>query len=199
MHANCVNGVWLEPAGQVGGRSTTCSVLWQGLRAWLGNWHFRNMAYPRNGKFYLNGASGYTFSRKALKAYVEGPMETCKYVDDAMEDVLQAECLWSENYTEFNAFIDVRDEEGAHRYHALDLQFHSIWTPGKKILGHNDLYATAVIPTSLEYLEQEFGFPYVVQDKYISKSSVAFHFNTPSKLRRMEMLLYGNTAENCKL
>ncbi len=155
-------------------------------------------SYPQegDGKFYLNGAPGYTFSRKALKAYVEGTLETCQAHDTPAEDIAQSRCLWSKNYTDHNAFIDTRDEEGAHRYHAQDIYFHSEWrnTRNKKI---TTLYSRKVIPQSLQYLQDEFGFPFVSQDTYISKSSIAFHATAAHKMRRMEILLYKKVDEEC--
>ena len=151
--------------------------------------------FPGVGKFYLNGGPGYTFSRKALKAYVEGPMEICEYEDTAAEDLKQSDCLWDwrNNYTESNAFIDTRDEDGAHRYHSLDIGTHAgwpdVWSPG--------FITTKVLPRAFEYLEKEFGFPYVTRDAYISKSSVSFHKHSPTYLRRMEMLLYKNIDQDC--
>lgn len=171
-----------------------------------GSWtHWRGFGknYPEVGKFYLNGGPGYTFSRKALKAYVEQLMETCEYIDGPQEDLYLSRCLWSNNYTTKNAFIDTRDEVGAYRYHALDISVHSGWpsnynktdTTGFAIL----IYMKRVMPQSSQFLEEQYGFPPVVEDDYVSKSSIVFHRHTPMQMRRMEMLLYKNKDEECSI
>ena len=63
--------------------------------------------------------------------------------------------------------------------------------------GAVNVFMGKVIPQTLAFLEEEYGFPHVVEDDYVSKSSVVFHRHDPVKLRRMEMLLYRNISEEC--
>jgi len=156
---------------------------------WL-NW--RGVKFPK-GQFYLGGGSGYTLSRKALKAHVEGPLQTCNVTtDNAMEDIFFTKCIFQQLTTKF---FDTRDEFGAHRYHQNNITVHSTWPDTDKNYG---LWTRAVLPQSLKYVEEEFGFPYVVKEKYISNSSVAFHRHSdPWQLRRMEMLLYKDLENEC--
>ena len=163
-----------------------------------GFWTFWNImdGEANNGKFYLNGGPGYTLSRKALKAYVEGPLQSCERidpVDNGMEDIQFSKCLWMHNFTEMNAFPDTRDEVGAHRYHSMNITAHSLSRPKEQ-----GLYMKKVIPMTLTYLEEVFGFPDVDGAAYISNSSVVFHkHKSAAGLRRMEMLLCRDMQKEC--
>lgn len=82
---------------------------------------------------YLGGGSGYTMSKKALKAFVEGPLQTCKANDQlraSAEDVLTSICF-REHLT--GDWIDTRDDVGAHRYHQLSLRFHAHAKPNTRL------------------------------------------------------------------
>lgn len=161
---------------------------------WI-NWDFGLLD---NAQFYFGGGSGYTLSRKALKAYVEGPLQYCNIeVDKANEDMVFSQCLWS-NFT--TNFIDTRDESGAHRYHQANLTAHAHW-PDDKTIGQKywAFMMDKVIPKSLKHMKKNFGFPYVTGDDYISNSSIVFHMHPhPMSLRRMEMLLYKDIQSECK-
>lgn len=153
---------------------------------WIHWWDF----FP-DGEFYLSGGAGYTVSRKALKAYVEGPMRKCKVdMDASIEDIEFMRCI-----REFltSKFIDTRDDEGAHRYHEMNITQHSDW-PSKINWGAR---MNKVISQSLHHMEEQFGFPFVVRDAYISKSSVAFHYHPMHNLRRMDILLYRDLETEC--
>ena len=157
---------------------------------WI-NWR----AVDEKGDFYLGGGSGYTLSKKALKAYVEGPLQYCNTNKETpMEDIEFSQCVKKYLTTKF---IDTRDEVGAHRYHQYNVGMHSAWPRNResnKIFGHK---MNRVIHNSLRHMEEEFGFPFVTQDAYVSNSSVVFHNHDASYLRRMEVLLYGNIDDVC--
>jgi glycoprotein-N-acetylgalactosamine 3-beta-galactosyltransferase len=132
-----------------------------------GFWANHHDFFPK-GQFYLAGGSGYTLSRKALKTYVEGPLQVCDSEGNgAMEDVYFAQCV--REHISNETFIDTRDEAGAHRYHANSLQAHSL-LPDTIV----DNYMMAHIQ-SMYHLETAFGFPNVHKEAYISNSSVTFH------------------------
>ena len=95
-------------------------------------------------------------------------------------------------FTDENAFIDTRDEDGAHRYHSMNIAAHSDPKP------EFGLYMRKVIPESLKFMEEEYGFPYVERQDYISKESVVFHHHSSAaELKRMEMLLYKDIDQEC--
>ncbi len=154
---------------------------------WM-NWPM--MKIPK-GEFYFGGGSGYTLSRKALKAHVEGPLQVCDLkTDNGMEDFYFSSCV--RRYLT-QKYFDTRDEFGAHRYHQVNITMHSSWPESPQEFNWG-IWTRAVIPKSLKHMEEAFGFPYVVKEKYISNSSVAFHWhNLPWNMKRMEMLLYKDT------
>jgi hypothetical protein len=122
-------------------------------------------------------------SRKALKVYVEGPLQVCNAdMSGSMEDVIFTRCV--HQYISNETFIDTRDEAGAHRYHAHSPRAFSIWPEEMQ-----DSYMKAH-GFSMKHMRHKFGFPYVVKEAYISNSSVTFHRLAPVDVRRMEMLLY---------
>jgi len=131
---------------------------------------------------YLGGGSGYTMSRKMLKAFVEGPMQTCNtHKEGSAEDVAVSECAQKLNQ---KYWIDTRDSKGAHRYHQLPVQRHATY-PAMR-WG----FSTEMIRQSLDWMNATFGFPQVYMTDYISNSSVAFHKHSPEEIRRLEILLY---------
>mmetsp|Transcript_20392 Transcript_20392/g.44550 ORF Transcript_20392/g.44550 Transcript_20392/m.44550 type:complete len:413 (-) Transcript_20392:605-1843(-) len=160
----------------------------QGNLLFAGFWvHWGHMP---EGYFYLGGGSGYTMSRKALKAFVEGPLQTCQtHREGSAEDVFFTECARELN----TEFIDTRDSLGAHRYHQMPIGRHSSF-PGKYKWG----FSMHMIKQSLLHMERIFSFPVVYNDAYISNSSVAFHKHySPNELRRYELLLYRNGTAEC--
>ena len=163
---------------------------------WL-HWEAPYGKFPPSGTFYLNGAPGYTLSRKALKMYVEGPMEACEWKNTGMEDLAFSECLRSQNYTEENTFINTIDDVGAHRYHPMNITHHSKWS-GEQVPSSNvGMYMNVVLPRSFKYFEKEYGFPTLYKDDYVSNSSVIFHKTAAMGMRRMEMLLYRDIEKDC--
>jgi len=154
---------------------------------WMHWWNF----FPV-GEFYLGGGSGYTLSKKALRAYVEGPLQTCNpYEDESSEDIYFARCVRQGLTSEF---IDTRDDFGAHRYHQFNVSMHSEW-PGERNWG---VEMNKILWYSLDHMEKQFGFPFVTKKKYISNSSVTFHRHTQNyNLRRMELLLYRDLEVEC--
>jgi glycoprotein-N-acetylgalactosamine 3-beta-galactosyltransferase len=138
---------------------------------------------------YLGGGSGYTMSRKMLRAFVEGPLQLCCVdFEGSAEDVIISDCAKVLNA---NSFIDTRDLKGAHRYHQLPVQRHATFPNTSWGI------STRLIQQSLEYQEKEYGYPVVYKDAYISNSSVAFHKLSPAEMRRLEILLYLNISEVC--
>lgn len=152
----------------------------------------RRMRNEAGGKdqHYLGGGSGYTMSKKAFKAYVEGPLQTCDIMaEGSAEDIYSSNCF--RKYLTGH-WIDTRDDVGAHRYHQLSVDHHAAYPIVK--FGSS----TAMISQSLQYMEREYGFPIVYQSDYISNSSVTFHKNSdPDELRPSEMILYGEGIDGC--
>ena len=135
-----------------------------------------------DGYFYLGGGSGYTLSKKSLKAYVEGPLQSCQPdKEGSEEDKIFTDC--ARNLT--NIFIDTRDSSGAHRYHQQSISDH----------------LNRIVKQSLKHMERPpISIPQHIWDKsaYTSNSSVAFHkHHFPHALRRMELLLYKNVTDEC--
>eukprot|EP00578_Thalassiosira_sp_NH16_P024268 CAMPEP_0181100498 /NCGR_PEP_ID=MMETSP1071-20121207/13226_1 /TAXON_ID=35127 /ORGANISM="Thalassiosira sp., Strain NH16" /LENGTH=897 /DNA_ID=CAMNT_0023183233 /DNA_START=126 /DNA_END=2819 /DNA_ORIENTATION=+ len=138
---------------------------------------------------YLGGGSGYTMSKKMLKAFVEGPLQTCSTTrEGGAEDVFISECAQELNK---KYWIDTRDSAGAHRYHQLSVQRHATF-PNKR-WG----LSTNIIQQSMNWVNETFGFPPVYMDDYISNSSVVFHKHSPEEIRRLEILLYMDGNEVC--
>jgi glycoprotein-N-acetylgalactosamine 3-beta-galactosyltransferase len=140
------------------------------------------------GYFYLGGGSGYTLSRKALKAYVEGPLQTCNPTQEGTaEDVAFSNCAKQLN----PKFIDTRDSTGAHRYHQMPVQRHASFP--KRKWG----FSMGMIRQSINHLQRNFSFPYVEGAASISNSSVTFHKHYPPETRRIELLLYQDGDAEC--
>lgn len=154
--------------------------------------YWMNWGDMGDGYFYLGGGSGYTISQKALKAYVEGPLQTCKHVYKdyaSKEDLIFTEC--ARDLT--TKFIDTRDSVGAHRYHQMPVQRHSTF-PHEHIKWG---FSMRLINQTLVHMNQHFGFPLVYNNDYISNSSVAFHKHTATEIRRLELLLYRDGVAEC--
>jgi glycoprotein-N-acetylgalactosamine 3-beta-galactosyltransferase len=146
----------------------------------------------KDGYFYLGGGSGYTLSRKALKAYVEGPLQKCIHVFkdySSKEDMIFTDC--ARDLT--TKFIDTRDSLGAHRYHQMPVQRHSTFPHASRTWG----FSMRLINQTLLHMNQQFGFPLVYNVDYISKSSVAFHKHSAAEIRRLELLLYKDGVAEC--
>jgi len=145
-----------------------------------------NWGNMEDGSFYLGGGSGYTLSKKSLKAYVEGPLQTCDTrKEGSSEDVAFTDC--ARNLT--NKFIDTRDSSGAYRYHQLSVSSHLNRQVRKSLEHMQRLNIT--VPQPLMDIEDK--------SEYTSKSSVVFHkHNYAHELRRMELLLYKNLTDECK-
>ena len=164
-----------------------------GQYVFAGFWsHWKYNKFP-DGKFYLGGGSGYTLSRRALEAYVEGPLQTCRVESEgATEDIFLSECLFETNLTK--AFVDTRDEHGAHRYHQLPLRNHA----NDKMVGQHKLWGYSdTVRQSLRHMERAFGFPIVEREAYVSNSSITFHRHKPHELYRLELLLYQDGGAEC--
>jgi len=156
--------------------------------------------FPMKHQWYKNdficGGPGYTMSRKMLKAFVEGPLQTCKtHLEAPSEDIMVSECakLLNKNY-----FIDTRDSKGAHRYHQLSVQGHANMEPRRRNMVGVDISVKSV-HQSLQWMNKRFGFPVVYKEDYISNSSVVFHKTTAADMRRLEILLYMDRNEVCGL
>lgn len=133
-------------------------------------------------KFYLGGGSGYTISRKALKAYVEGPLQTCETgKEGSAEDlVLMGICL--NNFT--SKLIYTADSSGAHRYHQSP-----VWGMYRQ---HGVKFALLAMQNNAK-IPQHFE-----KHAYTSNSSVTFHrHERPLELRRLELLLYKDLDSEC--
>lgn len=130
----------------------------------------------KEGYFYLGGGggSGYTLSKKALKAFVEGPLQTCnvKY-NSSEQDVWFTKCA---RILTKNNFIYTRDASGAHRYHQMPVQLHATH-PKIKFDNYEKDYIAYLVNESLHYLRSNFMKPLVYMGDYISKSSIAFTIN----------------------
>lgn len=133
--------------------------------------------------FYLNGGSGYTISRKALKAYVEGSLQSClTHHEGSAEDLFLS--MNVRNITD--KFIYTADSSGAHRYHPAPVHNH-FGMPRMKL--------------TLRMLEQP---PYNIKQhwgkhEYTSNSSITFHRHYhATELKRLELLLYKDYAKECK-
>lgn len=157
-----------------------------------GKYAFSGFVYQHHrhrDRDYLAGGSGYTMSKKMLKAFVEGPLETCDPMrTGSQEDITTSEC--AQKLTE-QYFVDSRDTVGAHRYHQCPVQEHATFPTRKWGLG------TRLLQKSLIHQQKKYGYPVVYKDAYISNSSVAFHRLSAAELRRYEIALYLDGHSEC--
>jgi hypothetical protein len=152
------------------------------------------LKFRRKKLSFFGGGSGYTISRKALKAFVEGPLQYCDTeIERANEDIWFSDCA---NLLS-TKLIDTRDSSGAHRYHQMSVQIHSTFPEKKLNLNKADSFLLRSVDQSLKNMEHEFSYPLVYMDKYISNSSIVFHRHNPQQLRRYELLLYKNQSDLC--
>lgn len=149
----------------------------------------QQQSYPE-GSFYLAGGSGYTLSRNALKAYVEGPLQTCQPTKEgSAEDAVFSDCVWKNITTQF---IYTGDIDGSQRYHQGPV-YHPIRYPIFK----QSLKRIDRLPRNIT------GLPEGVKQSLdivgsASNSSIAFHKHYhPDELRKLELLLYKNVTEEC--
>lgn len=131
-----------------------------------------------NGYFYLGGGSGYTISRRGLKAFVEGPLQTCNPCQEgSAEDVWFSDCARLVS----NDFIYTGDNDGGQRYHQGPIY---------------DPVRYQIFRLSILHSSQLTGIPNVPEENIVSNSSVVFHKHYhPYELKRMELLLYGQFEE----
>ena len=148
--------------------------------------------------YYLGGGSGYTMSRKALKAFTEGPLQEKTYGADGRfrnapeEDMLVSELF--RNYLNVTG-MDTRDEYGAQRYHQINAYHSSMWPDDAA--GLNDRFRHKVYRESHEAMEWRRAFPIVFKEDLVSSSSISFHLVSSKLMRRYEMILYGTGVEQC--
>lgn len=142
------------------------------------------------GRFYLAGGSGYTLSRKALKAYVEGPMQSCETKRDGSgEDYHFTDCVWKHITTQF---IYTGDVDGSQRYHQGPVYYPIRYRFFRNSLKHIDRLPRNItgLPEGVEQTLDIIGSA--------SNSSIAFHRHyNPDELRRLELLLYKNVTQEC--
>lgn len=152
------------------------------------------LTFGRAKLSFFGGGSGYTVSRKALKAFVEGPLQFCDTdSENPNEDIWFSKCAELLS----SKFIDTRDSSGAHRYHQMSIQVHSTYPQKKLSLNKADSFLLRSVDQSLKALEKTFSYPLVYMDKYVSNSSIVFHRHDPQQLRRYELLLYKNHSNFC--
>ena len=141
--------------------------------------------------YYMGGGSGYTLSRKALKTFVEGPLQN--EVFNWKLSASDEDCRISDMFRIILNVtgIDTRDEFGAHRFHQMGVQIISDF-PRYRIGA-----LTAIMRNSLETMLLQNGFPLVYKEELVSSSSISFHRMDHHTMRRYEMLLYGTGVEQC--
>ena len=132
----------------------------------------------KEGYFYLGGGSGYTMSNHALKAFVEGPLQTCNpYQEGSAEDVWISDCARLLS----NKFLYTGDTEGRQRYHQGPIY---------------DPVRYHVFRQSILHSSRLTGIPNALGRNMVSNSSILFHRHYhPFELKRMDLLLYGNFEE----
>ena len=149
---------------------------------WLTGFHWNNTKLHKK-YFFLGGGSGYTISRKGLKAFVEGPLQTCDpYQDDSYEDIWFSDCARMVS----NKFVYTGDSNGGQRYHqgpiSNTLNFHLF---AKSIKLASELTG---ITSALEN-----------GNNIVANASIAFHnHHHPNELRRYELLLYRDFEDHCR-
>lgn len=144
---------------------------------------------PSSNEFYLGGGSGYTLSRKSLKAYAEGPLQTCRtYEESPMEDIIFGHCI----HEMTSNFFYTGDVDGSHRYHQGP-----VYMPIRYDQMRLSLEWMDTLPIEMTGLK-EGVHQQMHQSSVISNSSVAFHrYYQPYELRRMELLLYRDFEKEC--
>jgi len=158
-----------------------------------GKYAFSGFVYQHHkyrNREYLAGGSGYTMSKKMLKDFVEGPLQTCDPMRNGPEeDIAISEC--AQKLTTEQYFVDSRDAVGAYRYHQCPVQHHATFPTREWGIG------TFLLGKALKYQEKKYGYPVVYKDAYISNSSVAFHRISAAEMRRYEIFLYLDGHPEC--
>ena len=130
-------------------------------------------------------------SRRALKAFVEGPLEDAEsggFMRASTEEKIVGQLF--QKY--FNVTgVDTSDDRGAHRYHQSGVKQGSDW-PNEKG-GHRMRIAIHLNSGRKFALERSPS-----SDDSVSSSSVAFHLAQADTMRRYEMLLYGTGVDLCQ-
>jgi hypothetical protein len=132
-------------------------------------------------------------SRKALKAFAEGPLQDETYGSGIYRRTSSEDLQVSKLFRDyFNVTgMDARDEYGAERYHQIKAYDAAMWpeTAGSiRWRIHRD---------SHNAMEFRRAFPIVYQEDLVSSSSIAFHLVPHELMRRYEMILYGTGLEQC--
>ena len=135
------------------------------------------------GHFYLGGGSGYNISSKALKAFVEGPLQLCSVTQEGSAgDVYFTNC--ARNLT--SEFIYTGDEYGGLRYIQGPVYLPLKYGIFRQAEQHMEQPPLSITPKHLD------------NHKFISNSNITFHKHyNPVELRRLEMLLYKDLYFEC--
>ena len=155
-----------------------------------GGYMFGEYSHEESG-FYFGGGSGYTLSRKALKAFVELPLQDHNFgfkLRASDEDVRISNM--------FRIFlnttgVDTRDASGAHRYHQNGIQL---------LLGFPPItrkHFTGLLKMAMDNSLLYKAFPIVYKEELVSSSSIAFHRMNSDEMRRYELILYGTGSDQC--
>lgn len=143
----------------------------------------------KEGEIYLAGGSGYTLSRKALAAYVEGPLHRCDPgKEGSAEDFQFTHCF----KTIQENFLYTGDTDGSQRYHQGPVYDPIRYRIFKASLKHIDR-----LPQNITNLRKG-TLQKLDRIGTISNSSIAFHKHySPTELRRLHILLYENLTHFC--
>lgn len=149
----------------------------------------KNRGKMKEGDFYLAGGSGYTISRKALAAYVEGPLRHCDTKEEgSAEDVHFSRCFKKAQ----NKFFYTGGSDGSQRYHQGP-----VYDPIRYRIFRSSLEHINRLPRNITNLKE--GVLQKIDKRgTISNSSIAFHKHySPTELRRLHILLYDNLTLFC--
>ena len=140
---------------------------------------------------YNGGGSGYTLSKRALKAFVEGPLQV-GFTDLITADEDRRVGMLFRDYLNVSASdVDTRDDIGAHRYHQFGVDRYAI------DLGKQKGFYKHFTKKSLWGLEEFEMRSLVFNEDYVSTSSIAFHKMSVDEMKRYEMILYKTGIEKC--
>ena len=137
------------------------------------------------------GGSGYTLSRKALKAFVEGPLQNELQTQESSTEDKNVGTLIRKHLNVSASGVDTRDDVGAHRYHQFGIdRYTKDFDEWKGAFKH-------FTKRSLLGMEEFDMWPVVFNEDYVSTSSIAFHKMSVEEMRRYEMILYKTEIEKC--